>query len=375
MAIELTPPESRLPTTAPPTARSWARSLGTRKPTLQDRTLFTERLALLIETGMPLHVSLRTLRDQSPPGSPMRPVLDDILEQITQGAPFGHSLKRYPDLFPVSYVNLVLASEGSGFLHEVLRELVAADEKAGRLRRTLVQAVTYPAFLTVFSIGVMAFVLVVVFPKFADLFASIRNDLPWTTRLLMGASDALRLHWAAVGACAAVAAAVAARAWARPGVRAAADRLAMRTPYLREILIEIHLVRFARLMGLSIGRGVGVVDTLAACRQLTRNVVFSELMARLQSAVNEGRGLTAALRESSWLPILVSQLVATGEESGQLAHVLGRVADYYERELMRRVSTVARLTEPVMLLFTGTLVGLIVSALILPIFKLSRVVH
>lgn len=374
MAIDLTPQEPARPA-APVPATTWAMSLGTRKPSLQDRTLFTERLALLIETGMPLHVSLRTLRDQAPVGSPMRPVLDDILEQVTQGAPFGHSLKRYPDLFPASYVNLVLASEGSGFLHEVLRELVAADEKAGRLRQTLIQAVTYPAFLTVFSFGVMAFVLAVVFPKFAELFASIRNDLPWTTRLLMSASEILRRHWIPIGIGLAAVAAGALRAWARPAARAAVDRLAMRIPYLRDILIEIHLVRFARLMGLSIGRGVGVVDTLAACRQLTRNVVFSELMSRLQSAVNEGRGLTAALRESSWLPVLVSQMVATGEESGQLAHVLGRVADYYERELMRRVATVARLTEPVMLLFTGTLVGLIVSALILPIFKLSRVVH
>jgi len=373
MAIELNDSEPRAATPAPAKWRN-AR-FGARRPTTQDRILFTERLALLVETGMPLHVSLKTLRDQSAPGVPLRAVLDDVVEQVTQGASFGQSLRRHPDLFPAPYVNLIVASEGSGFLHEVLRELVAADEKAGRLRATLLQAITYPVFLILFSFAVVIFVLVVVFPKFADLFAAIRNDLPWTTRLLMSASDLLRHHGGMIAGGLALAAIGIAHWFSQPGAMAAVDRLLMRLPVVREILIEVHLVRLMRIMGLSIGRGVGVVDTLAACRELVRNVVFRELMGSLQTTVNEGRGLTAALRDAAWLPPLVAQMVATGEESGQLAHVMGRVADYYDRELSRRVAAVARLTEPVMLMFTGTLVGIIVSALILPIFKLSRVVH
>jgi len=160
----------------------------------RERMLLTERLLLLLETGVSLHQALRELRVQeSHPG--VAAVLDAVSDSVLEGQPLSAALQRHPELFPPTYVNLVSAGERGGFLPQVLQQLLEMDEKAERLRATIASALSYPAFLIVFSLAVIVFVLVGVFPKFADMFEQIRNDLPWSTRALMALSDGLRLHW------------------------------------------------------------------------------------------------------------------------------------------------------------------------------------
>lgn len=339
-----------------------------------DRMLFTERLALLLETGVPLHGALRVLHEQA--ANPvLKSIIGQVADDIVGGKRFSEALAPHPDLFPETYINLVGASEAGGFLPQVLEQLVEMDEKQDRLRSTIVSALTYPLVLMGFSVLVVLFILIAVFPKFAVMFGAIYDELPISTKILMAASDALTRHWMTFALALLALLAGAAAALRRPDVRARLDRLKLRTPYLREIFIKIYLTRLMRVMGISLERGVTILATLAACRNVIPNAEFQHFIGDLEEQVTQGKGIAAGFRDSHLIPASVKQMIGTGEETGALGRVMGRVADFYERDLTRQLNQLAKMAEPVMLLVMGILVGTLVTSIILPIFKMSRAVH
>ncbi|HEX9174019.1 MAG TPA: type II secretion system F family protein [Telluria sp.] len=371
MALELDEPQDGAPAAAPAAKGRWRRRarIGS-----ADRMLFTERLALLLETGVPLHGALRVLHEQA--DKPLlKAIIGEVAEAIVSGQRFSEALVQHPDLFPVTYINLVGASEAGGFLPQVLEQLVEMDEKQDRLRATIVSALTYPAVLMGFSVLVVLFILTAVFPKFTVMFGAIYNELPITTKILMAASDLLTRYWMALAIGLLAALAGAALLLRRPAAGAAIDRLKLRIPYVRDIFIKIYLTRLMRVMGISLERGVTILATLAACRKVVDNAEFQRFIGELEQQVTEGKGIAAGFRDSPLIPPSVKQMIGTGEETGSLGRVMGRVADFYERDLTRQLNQLAKLAEPVMLLVMGILVGTIVTSIILPIFKMSRAVH
>ena len=339
-----------------------------------DRILFTERLTLLLETGVPLHDALGALRDQTVKPR-LKAIIGDVADDIVGGARFSEALARHPDLFPPTYINLIGASEEGGFLAEVLVQLMDMDEKQERLRSTIVSALSYPGFLIVFSILVVVFILISVFPKFSVMFASMYDELPVTTKVFIFASDVLTRHGALFGIGTLAVAAGALLALRRPDVREWLDRVKLRLPYVKDIFIKIYLTRLMRVMGISLERGVTILATLGACRNVIPNAEFQRFIGELEVQVTEGRGIAAGFRDSPLIPISVKQMIETGEQTGTLGRVMGRVADFYERDLTRQLNGMAKMAEPVMLLVMGVLVGTIVTSIILPIFKMSRAVH
>jgi type II secretory pathway component PulF len=161
----------------------------------------------------------------------------------------------------------------------------------------------------------------------------------------------------------------------RPDVRERLDRLKLRVPGVRNIFIKIYLTRLMRVMGISLERGVTILATLNACREVIPNAEFRRFIGELETQVTEGKGIAAGFRDSELIPTSVRQMISTGEETGTLGRVMGRVADFYERDLTRQLNQLAKMAEPVMLLVMGVLVGTIVTSIILPIFKMSRAVH
>lgn len=346
----------------------------TSKIGVAERMLLTERLALLLETGVPLHAALKTLREQTV-NPQFADIVQAILRDVLDGKPFSAALARHPRVFSGAYVNLIAASENGGFMHKVLNELVAMDEKQEKLRRTLISAASYPVFLIVFSFAVVVFVLVAVFPKFAEMFASIRDQLPWTTLVLMTISDILRQYWLSIIGVPGAGVFVFLTWLKKPHAAAAFDRLAFKLPVVKDIFIQIYLTRALRVMGVSLANGVSALNTIQDCKLVVSNVEFQAFMQKVHDRVSEGGGFAAAFRETEFIPAIVRQMIATGEETGNLAKVMERVADFYERELTKKIATLSKLAEPVMLLMMGVIVGVIVSSLILPIFKLSQAVH
>jgi type II secretory pathway component PulF len=374
MALELQ--TIRVPASAAPAgARSATFGFLTRdRVPERERLFFTEQLALLLETGANLYQALLALRQQATHAA-MANVIDALIADVADGKPLSAALAKHPATFSAHYVNLVAASETGGFMHKVLYELKAMEAKRAELRSTLTSALAYPAFLMVFSVAVVIFVLVVVFPKFGDLFASIHDQLPVTTRALMKVSRVLIDYWVYVVLGIAGAATLVGRWITSSQGRASIDRLLLRAPFVGRICAEIYMVQVLRVMSLSLGNGVSMIDTLAACRDVVQNSVFRRFLDEVRRLVQEGGGLARAFEQSPLVPPIAKTMLSTAESAGRLDFVAARLADYYDQELKRRLQMVAKMAEPIMLVVMGGVVGLLVSSLILPIFKLSRAVH
>ena len=338
-----------------------------------DRRFFTEQMALLLETGTPLQASLQALTKQV--DSPaMSELIGKLSDDIEQGAQFSVALGKHPQVFSQTYVNLVAASEDGGFMHEVLLQLLILDEKREALRQTMVSALSYPVFLLVFALAVVIFVLVVVFPKFADLFSQIEDQLPPTTAFLMATSEILKQHWIPllIGGVTLIAA-----GWFWSNTESGRQKLdwaRLNLPLLRTVYTQMYLVNALRVLSMSLGNGVGMMDSLHASKYVVDNSLFQRFIGRVEEQVENGNGITAGFRNTHFIPPIVEQMIATGEETGNLPKVMQRLATYFENELGNRLNTLSRLAEPIMLLIMGGVVGVIVSSLILPIFKLTRVV-
>jgi type II secretory pathway component PulF len=348
-------------------------SSGKKRAGSSDRMFFTEQLALLIETGESLFGALTAIVAQTE-NSEMRAIVEKIALDISEGRSFASALGEHDHIFSSTYVNLIAASETGGFMHEVLEQLLDMEQKREELRTTLVSAATYPLFLISFSVAVVVFVLVVVFPKFGDMFQSIHDQLPMSTKALMAASDVMRQYWylllGGIGILG-----VAMHRWLNSeSGTARVDYLKLHTPGIRDIFTQIYLVQSLQVLSLSLKNGVSVMDSLDACRDVVSNSLFRKLIAGIEASVQAGAGVAPGLADSSFLPDLAKHMIATGEQTGNLGKVAGRISVYYEAQLAKRLDKVSKLAEPLMLLIMGVVVGVLVSSLILPIFKLSRAV-
>jgi type II secretory pathway component PulF len=349
-------------------------SLGPRGIGVSERLLFTEQLAMLLETGVSLVEALKAMQGQSEEPR-LAGILGSLANTLNEGKSLSVALALHPEMFSQTYVSLVAAAEEGGFLPQVLQQLHSMDEKRMRMRSSIVSALSYPAFLVVFSIAVVIFVLTVIFPKFRDMFESIRGDLPGPTLFLMFASEFLRNYWIPT-LLVAGAALWGALAWARsPAGALLLDRLKMGTPIVRDLFVQIYLAETLGAIGMSLANGVPITVALKAAKDIVKNAVFAAFMESIGKHVNEGRGVAAGFNESAWIPPMVRQMLSTGEQTGNVAKVMTRVADFYTREIDKRITLFAKAIEPIMLVVMGAVVGLIVAALILPIFKLSRAVH
>lgn len=346
---------------------------GGKKAGAPERMFFTEQLALLLETGESLYGALTTIVKQTE-NKHMRESVEKIALDISEGKSFAGALGAHEDIFPSTYVNLVAASESGGFMHEVLQQLLNMDEKREQMRTTLVSAATYPLFLITFSLAVVVFVLVVVFPKFGTMFASIYDQLPASTKILMSASNVIRDYWYALAAGLGLVF-LSFRQWMNSASGTARiDHIKLHAPGVRDIFTQIYLVQSLQVLSLSINNGVSVMESLEACRDVVKNSVFRRMIQNVEESVQAGGGVAAGFEGSTFLPDLAKHMIATGEQTGNLGKVAGRICDYYETQLAKKLDALAKLAEPIMLLIMGVVVGVLVSSLILPIFKLSRAV-
>ena len=271
MPIQLSTPQKKSEPRAAPKLFS---GLGrTSKVGTKDRLFFTEQLALLLETGTNLHAGLQSLQTQAK-NPALRAIIDQIIVHISEGKTFSYALSCHPEVFSKTYVNLVAASESGGYMHQVLEQLLAMEEKREQLKATMMSALSYPVFLTVFSLAVVVFVLVVVFPKFSELFLRIADQLPATTKFLMAASNVFIHRWYLVlgGVGISVVGIVyllrteAGSLWV--------DRAKLKLPVVRDIFQQMYLSQVLRVMGLSLGNGVNILDSLRACKEIVDNRLF-----------------------------------------------------------------------------------------------------
>lgn len=348
--------------------------IGPKKITSKDRMFFIEQLALMIETGSDLHTSLDILQQQSKHQELAR-VISEMRDQISEGRTFSYAMAKHPKVFSSTYVSLIAASESGGYLQKILEHLVEMEKQRDELNTSLVSAVSYPAFLMVFSVAMVIFILVVVFPKFADMFVAIQDQLPTTTIYLMAASHIIIEYWWALlmGTAILMAGFV---SWLKSDSgNHNISSFKLKAPMIKHIFIKIYLIQIMRVLGLSLKHGVNLLEALEIAKDVAKNHIFHLFVNKLITNINDGKKLAIGFNEAEFIPPMVKQMITTGEETGNLALVSTRIADYFQKELEKQLQLVTKAIEPIMLIVMGVVVGVLVSSLILPIFKLSHAVH
>jgi type IV pilus assembly protein PilC len=341
---------------------------------LDELVLFTQQLALLLQTGNAIVPSIDALAAQAHAPA-LRAALRAVHQRLEAGAELSESLERHPKVFDRLYVSIVRAGEASGEMRQGLEALAGMLEIRRRLRARLREAMTYPIVLSVIMTGVVIFMLTYMFPRFADLFADLGDDLPITTRILMGLASFVRSRWYVLPPIAGALGFGAHRLWQTELVRGGWDRLKLSLPLVGRLYREAYLYQLFASLSLLLGSHVPHLDAIRISRQAVQNVRYTAFFDRLAELVEAGRGVAQAFLEAPFFPGAVKLMVSTGETSGALPTVMGRLSDRYREDLESDIRRLSTMIEPIMLVVMGVVVGLVAVSFITPLFKLSRAVH
>ena len=333
----------------------------------------TQVLATLLEAGLPLDKALGSLIEQMRSGR-AKWVFSHILERIREGQDFSTALAAYPAVFPPTYVSMVRSAEATGMLPIVLANLAEYLDRQMALTRTLQAALAYPAFMFLFGIVVMGLLLVYVIPEVTRIFVDLRRALPLPTVILIAVSDFFRSWWPVLlGAMAGLAFGANRLLRTRRG-RAVKDRLTLALPVVGTIARNAATARMARTLGTCLNQGVTMLAALRIAGSVSGNVVFEQAMERIRDEASQGGGLTDPMREADIFPPITIQLVSAGEQSGRLGELLIGLARMLENDVSTRIKSASSLFEPIMILLLGGMVGLMVLAVLLPIFEMSSLI-
>ena len=343
---------------------------GAKKIKPRDITILTRQLATLLEAGFPLARALEFVSRQESTG-PMSEMVADLSASIQQGQDFSQALSEYPKYFGNIFLSMVRAGETGGILDAMLVRLAEMREAEEALADRFKSAMTYPAMMMgamVIALGVM-FAYVV--PQFATMFEDMGRALPGPTQILLNVGDFAATWWPAVVAGVVVAGA-GFKAWVKTESGAFQwDRTRLEMPVLGNFMAQFAIARLARTAGTLLESGVNLIDAFASAGDVSGNRYISHIMQRALADVRHGKPLAESLADAPVIPSLFREMIALGEESGQVGPMMKRVAEVYDRQTRETVSGITSIIEPFMVLFMGGVVGMVVIALLLPIFEMS----
>ncbi len=339
----------------------------------RDVVLLTRQLATLLGAGVPLLQSLHTAR-QALAHEGLGPCLDQVHADLERGLPLSSALRRQPQVFSPLYAHLVEAGEACGRLDALLDRLATDLEKTEALRSKLRAALVYPAVVLGVAALVLVVVMVAVVPSFQSVFASFGAELPWPTRWVMALSHGLVTLGPGLLALALVMAWGFRRAWRRStGLRRRVEQLVLRLPGVAALLHGAAVARWSRTLSGLLAAGLPLVDAMGAARGAAGYFVYADACGRLRDELARGSSLHGAMAALQLFSPMVLQMCAVGEESGELALLLSKVADFHEREVDDRVASLSSLLEPGLIVLLGAVIGALVLALYLPIFQMGQI--
>ena len=340
----------------------------------KEIALFTRQLATMARAGVPLLQAFE-IAARSTGNNRLSRLLLEVKADIETGNSLAVSFRRHPMQFDELFCNLVAAGEQAGILDSILDRLAVYKEKTLALKGKIKAAMFYPATVIVVATVVVAIIMWFVIPSFKTVFSSFGADLPWLTNVIVGMSDWFVKFWYVVAIIPIAVGTVIWYCWKRfPSFAHAVDRMALKLPVVGEILEKAAVARWTRTLATMFAAGVPLVDALTAVGGASGNQVFVEATRRIQTNVSTGTALTTAMEDTNVFPNMALQMTRIGEETGALDSMLSKVADFYEREVDDAVGALASLIEPIMIVFLGVVIGTIVVAMYLPIFKLGGVV-
>ncbi|ABE50409.1 type II secretion system F family protein [Methylobacillus flagellatus] len=344
------------------------------KITDKDVTLFTRQLATMMKAGVPLLQAFDIVgKGHSNPA--VSKLLGDIKADVETGSSLSQAFRKYPLYFDNLFCNLVGAGEQAGILDSLLDRLATYKEKILAIKGKIKSALFYPISIIVVAFVITAVIMIFVIPAFKELFSSFGADLPAPTVMVMAISDFFVDYWWAIFGSIGGALWFFFYTWKRSEkMQSSMDRLLLKMPIFGEVIRKATIARFSRTLSTMFAAGVPLVEALDSVAGASGNRVYHDATKKVQSEISTGASLTVAMQNTEVFPNMVLQMVAIGEESGALDSMLGKVADFYEGEVDDAVEALSSLMEPIIMVVLGTLIGGLVIAMYLPIFKMGQVV-
>jgi type IV pilus assembly protein PilC len=340
----------------------------------KDITLFTRQLATMMKAGVPLLQSFDIVgKGHSNPA--VSKLLLDIKSDVETGSSMSAAFRKYPLYFDALFCNLIGAGEQAGILDTLLDRLATYKEKILAIKSKIKSALFYPISIIVVAFVIVAIIMIFVIPAFKELFSSFGADLPTPTLIVMAISDIFVNWWWAIFGSIGFGIWFFFYTWKRSvKMQATMDRLILKVPVFGPLIRKATIARWSRTLATMFSAGVPLVEALDSVAGASGNRVYYDATKRIQSEISTGTSLTVAMQNTNVFPNMVLQMTAIGEESGALDSMLSKVADFFEGEVDDAVDALASLMEPVIMVVLGTLIGGLVVALYMPIFKLGAVV-
>jgi type IV pilus assembly protein PilC len=345
-----------------------------RRITEKDLCVFTRQLATMMKAGVPLLQSFDIVaRGHANPA--VSRLLLDIRADVETGTSLSQAFKRYPQYFDKLFCNLVNAGEQAGILDDLLARLATYKEKTLALKGKIKSAMFYPAAVLAVAVIVTAVIMIWVVPSFKSVFESFGAELPLPTLFVIWLSDQFVAYWPIVFGGTAIGTFLFVRSWKRSAsMQAATDRLLLKLPVFGPVIMKAVVARWTRTLATMFSAGVPLVESLDSVGGASGNAVYHEATQKIALSVSSGTSLAVAMQQVQVFPAMATQMAAIGEESGSLDEMLRKVAEFYEEEVDAAVASLSSLMEPIIMVFLGGLIGGLVIAMYLPIFKLGSVV-
>lgn len=347
---------------------------GGGKITTKDITVFSRQLATMMSSGVPL-VQAFEIVGRGHENKAMQTLILSIKSDIEAGGALAEALGKHPKQFSELYVNLVTAGEHAGILEDILHKLATYMEKTEALKSKIKGALFYPIAVVVVAFVITCILMIFVIPQFEDLFSGFGADLPALTRVVIDISNWFQSNWyLLIGGIVAVIAGLWQLKQRSLKFGHFIDRLLLKLPVIGDILNKSAIARFARTLSTMFAAGTPLVEAMTSVAGATGNIVYYEAVMKMRDEISTGTQLQVSMRDTALFPNMVVQMVAIGEESGALDSMLAKVADWYEQEVDDAVDALTSLLEPIIMAVLGVLIGGLVIAMYLPIFKMGQVV-
>lgn len=340
----------------------------------KDIVVFTRQLSTMISAGVSLTRSLNTLQNQAD-NKQFKTVIGSVAKEVEGGSTLADAFAKHPNVFSEVYVSMVEAGEAGGILDEILKRLATQVEKDASIRKKIKSAMAYP--VVIFSITIVAFfgIMIFIIPKIGDILKDLGGEdakLPIYTEIMLGVSDFLQGNAILILVAVAVAVFMARRYIKTPKGKYKFHALLLRLPVIKVVVLKIAIARFARTFASLMSSGVSVLDALEVTGGAIGNKVIQAELTEASKAVKNGKQLSEPLAASPHFPPIVAQMLAVGEETGQIDTILIKVADFYEEEVDATIDAISSLIEPLMIIVLGSMVGVIAASVMGPIASLSK---
>src|SRR5689334_516244 len=342
----------------------------------KDLVVFTRQFGTMINAGLPLVQCLEILSTQSE-NKVLRETIGEVKSQVEAGSTFSDALRRHPKVFDELYVNMVHSGEVGGLLDTILTRLAKHIEKAMKLKGQIKSAMIYPAAILGVAAIVITVLMIWVIPIFAKMFAELsggKMGLPGPTQLVIDISNAFQSYWYMGFGLVVAAITGVKKYYATPKGRMAIDKLLLKTPVFGDLIRKASVAKFTRTLGTLLSSGVPLLDGMSICAKTSGNKVVEGTLLDARLSISGGKTIADPLAASGVFPKMVTHMIAVGESTGALDAMLGKIADFYEDEVDQAVASLTALLEPAMMVFLGIVIGFIVIAMYLPIFKMASAI-